>query len=254
MGKEGARVSLAPRQSIKSKHPYAPPRDIKRRTIAKSLKGGNGIASQDSCKSLTTHKVCSDAINILQWNARSLSTQEKISFLKGISQDIMAIQEFGNLNLELLRTIPYEVVSKTRGCEKGGGTALLFDDFPFQITKSIEVNQDTCLYRVILGQLKVVWMSSVYLNRGSVSQIQAFFSCIGKYNPSEEWQFILLLGDFNVDISQDSSKRRLISSLTKQFRLQIIQPCSDTRNGSCLDFAIHGSALRLRCLVLPPHS
>jgi len=57
-----------------------------------------------------------------------------------------------------------------------------------------------------------------------------------------------------VDISQDSSKRKLISSLAKQFRLQIIQPCSDSRNGSCLNFVIHGSALRRRCLVLPQHT
>ncbi len=207
---------------------------------------GNKVINKKDFKRFT-QKVCNNTINFLQWNARSLSTHQKLNFLRGIPSSIITVQEYGNPH-NLLESSPFNVISKMRSDNKGGGTALLFNDIDFEIIKTIQVNQDTCLYRVVLNKLRIVWLSSIYLNRGSISQIQALFSCISSNVPPEEWQYLLLMGDFNVDLCKEDPKKKLISDLSKQFKLTIAQPCSQTRGESCLDFAIHGSSINPQCI------
>jgi len=163
---------------------------------------------------------------------------------------MIAVQEFGSPHEELLKTVPFGILAKCRTIDKGGGTALMFNGIDFMVTRSFEVNQDCNLYRVVLGKLKVVWVSSVYLNKGLNTQIQALFSCIARNIPPEEWRYILLLGDFNVNISEDSPRSKLLSDFCKQFHLQISRPVSPTRGQSVLDFAVYGSSLLVDCEVM----
>ena len=165
---------------------FAPP-DKGRRQSAISSKSGKEMADQSCWKSQATQKKSCHTIDALQWNARSLSSQGKLDLLRGFSPGLISIQEFGSPNEEFVETIPFDTVSKTRSKERGGGTALMFNNVHYQITKSVEVNQDSNIYRVVLGNLKIAWLSPIYLNKGSIAQIQALFSCIGRNIPPEEW-------------------------------------------------------------------
>ena len=83
---------------------------------------------------------------------------------------------------------------------------------------------------------------------GSSSQIKALFQRIYNTVPSFEWKFILLVGDFNVNLKLDSSRKSLLETLAKQFGLSLKRPSVDTFTNSELDFILLGSSLKANLL------
>ena len=61
----------------------------------------------------------------------------------------------------------------------------------------------------------------IYLSKGSASQIKSLFKQIHLKVPSYEWKYLLLTGDFNVNISKDSANKRLLEIFVKQFGADI---------------------------------
>jgi hypothetical protein len=98
------------------------------------------------------------------------------------SQEIVSVHNSQNS--------PYDFRRMDRNSKKnktGGGTLLLFKQ-GIQVIKEVRLNKDSGLYQMIINTTKgtkTIWLANVYLNRGTMSQIQKIFRCIEKIIPPE---------------------------------------------------------------------
>ena len=112
----------------------------------------------------------------------------------------MFIQETWAPNAYIQNMIPPSEVMNTFRPNKGGGSMIWMRKIPFQIHRCIPINQDMNLYRILLGRDKFIWVSSIYLSKGSFPQVQALFNKIYMNIPPWEWKYLLLPGDFNINL------------------------------------------------------
>ena len=66
------------------------------------------------------------------------------------------------------------------------------------------------------------WLANVYLNEGSIEQIQELFGELRSSIPENEWDIFCCVGDFNVDLTKDSHERKLLEKLCKLLNLKIV--------------------------------
>jgi len=182
-------------------------------------------------------------INLIQWNACSLNKQEKIQYLLSHEFNIALIQETWQLNPNALDALNPGVLLKVRREERAGGTLTLLKDIPHSIHKTIQINKDTNIYRILLGRDKYIWLSSIYLSRGHPQQVQLLFKKIYENIPSYEWDYVLIAGDFNVNLRKDTKTRTLLTCLSKQYRLKIIRPSAPTHLNNEIDYLICGNKI-----------
>src|ERR1700730_9153366 len=87
-------------------------------------------------------------LKVTQWNARSVNSEDKIKYIKGLQSDIVAVQEIwqkGNNIKNNFQTI--DLVERPIG--RGGGTALIVENLPdYRVQKAFRVNKDTNMIRV----------------------------------------------------------------------------------------------------------
>ena len=114
---------------------------------------------------------------------------------------------------------------------------------PHKCHKSIFINKDFSIHRILLDRDKFIWLGSVYLSLGSPTQIQLLFKKIYENIPQNEWKFIILAGDFNVNLLNSSKKRELLICLCKQFKLELARTYKNTHLKSELDYVIHGNGV-----------
>ncbi len=136
-----------------------------------------------------------------------------------------------------------------RDDERGGGTLLWVKNLPHKINRSLFVNKDFSIYRILLGRDKYIWLASVYLSQGKFSQIQLLFKTILKGIPAEEWKYLVIAGDFNVDLNKTNKRKELLQCLAKQFKLQIARTHCDTHLNGELDYILLGSGIKVEDLI-----
>ncbi len=100
----------------------------------------------------------------------------------------------------------------------------------------------------------VIWLGNIYLNRGLAKQVQKLFSIIQNEVPNHEKQNLILVGDFNVDLSKQSPKLTLLKNLCKQFQLDLHETSEPTRGHAKLDFMICGSGISVNSHATYPSS
>jgi len=127
----------------------------------------------------------------------------------------------------------------------GGGSAICFNNMNVSFQQIHQINKDCSIHRLILGNLKVLWLGSIYLNQGTADQIKHLVSTLKNLIPMEERKFILLVGDFNVNMNVTNSKSKLLSELAKTLQLTVVTPSKNTTRRSTLDFIIKGRAIHL---------
>jgi len=180
------------------------------------------------------------------WNCRSLS-KEKLSYLLSHNCDINLLQEVWQLNEALQLLLP-NYLAQLRTTKQGGGTLVSLQNFAYRCHRSISINQDCNIYRLILGRDKIIWIGSIYLSMGTPAQLKSLFKNIYEFIPPDEWKYLILGGDFNIGLNYDIPKRKLLETLTKQFSLQIT--CSElpTTSYGKLDYLIHGSGIKAKII------
>ena len=200
-------------------------------------------ASKSSHRGEQTKKL-NNSLKIAQWNLRSLSHLSKIQTINSIDCDILALQEINHLNEGAIEKIHTKsiMMKKERNHERGGGTMTLSE---LNITHWDErnINKDCSLVRLVIDGVFVIWFGNIYLNRGLPKQINKLFSAILSNIPEHEIQNLILIGDFNVNIGNESPKLTLLSNLCKQFRLKINNPGKASRDQTTLDFLISGQGI-----------
>jgi len=99
------------------------------------------------------------------------------------------------------------------------------------------------LLKIIAYKERYIWLASVYLTRGTEKQIQALFQKIQNVLHPVEVNNLLLVCDWNVDISESSARTELLRDIAKQFKLKIVVPAVATRKHSTIDFALIGQSI-----------
>jgi len=181
---------------------------------------------------------------MLQWNCHSLNN-EKLNYALSHNPDIMLLQEIWKPAERVKQYLPSNAFMEVRDKSCGGGTLLWIDPQIARQSEIVPINQDFSIHRLLIGRDKIMWLGSVYLSLGTPSQIKALFQRIYQLVPSYEWKFVLIAGDFNIDLKMDSPKKTLLNTLAKQKR-----SFENTYGLSELDFLLHGAALELNLTSL----
>ena len=174
--------------------------------------------------------------------------------------DISLIQEVWHPKDYILGSLPGNLLSKTRPQkQEGGGTMAIYKDRNLisNIADPIEINKDSFINKIELAGNRFMWLSSMYLCKGTKQDLIETMTNIQRNVPSAEWPFLLLAGDWNIDIEIQSldnnktnphiKKKKNIQEICKQMGLNILSP-GRTRATSTLDFVVFGSEIEVQNL------
>ena len=183
------------------------------------------------------------SISIYQWNARSLQSSTKINFLKGLPADIITIQEVWQRSNNI-HQIGEELNITVRTNNRAGGTATLNKSgIKIQVMKKHQLNKDYSAIKIRFLN-RFMWLVNVYIPEGTCAKVQKLFGKLRSTIPINEWKILCILGDFNINIKNESFESQLLKSLCKQMGLNINIPDLPTRKGATLDYLITGSEIR----------
>lgn len=189
----------------------------------------------------------------MSWNIQSLSNELKANFSRSTGADILALQEIWNPREELLSIYKdYRMI--TRSKKRGGGTMISVENERHFIAKSIPLNEDMEIHKVILYEERYIWLVSVYLPKGTKAQLQRLFQEILRVVPPSELANLCMVGDWNIDQNTDNEMKQLLIKLAKQLKLTIVTPSETMRGRNLLDYALTGSAIvetKLECHNAP---
>jgi len=190
-----------------------------------------------------------NSLDILSWNAHSLNSPLKKLFIASKTEPIKCIQETWGASVD--STVNGAILnSKTRLVGTGGGSLTILDNV-IRSHKEFLVNQDSKLLRLILHGNKVLWLCNCYLSLGNVPQIQSLFKTLRDTIPKDEWDRVIVIGDFNINLQSPSDgKVKLLKTLAKELGLQLIEPPSDTFGTSKLDYALVSNTLNASLSVI----
>jgi len=188
-------------------------------------------------------------LRIVSWNPRALNTHSKCLFALNLMGHITMYQEIWSPHQMILNSFSnYDICNRPEGV--GGGSLLCLNPHLFTIQKSFMLNDDSKLYRVVLHNNKILWLGNIYLNKGKATQLNHVFTEIIKNVPPEEYSLLILGGDWNINIRDGSDARtKLILTLAKQLKLQLITSEEDTRFLSLLDFFLVGSSIKFQSIA-----
>lgn len=185
------------------------------------------------------------SLSIAQWNIRCLNEPAKISFVNAIDTDIVTLQEVRHPTEEAKRSLLKQIVhTQERDLKMNGGGTMTLSRLTITHKLTYPINQDTVMHRLVIDNVFVIWLCNVYLNRGQTSQLQRIFSVILNSVPDSEISNILLIGDYNIDLSNNCSKSDLMNKTCKQFQLTTHKSNHGTRGSSMIDFIICGKNIR----------
>ncbi len=91
-----------------------------------------------------------------------------------------------------------------------------------------------------------IWLGNIYLNSERTRQqstVQKPFSVIPNEVPDYQKQNLIIVGDFNVDLSKESPKLTLLLNLCKQFQLDLHETSESTRGCAKLSLMISRSGI-----------
>lgn len=167
------------------------------------------------------------------------------NYVKGMDSDIIAIQEIWQKEDDIIANFEtIDIIERKE--QRGGGTAIIVKDFPeYRIKERYNINKDCNLLKISFLN-NYIWMINVYLNKGQISKIQKLFGKIQKYIPYCEMSQLIIIGDFNVDITKKEDERViLLNKLCKQMGLRIQNPGQATRKESTIDYMICGKSVKV---------
>ena len=97
-------------------------------------------------------------------------------------------------------------------------------------------------------------MSSIYINKGTKENFVETMGRIQEVVPETEWPYLLLCGDWNIDINvrndgeansyekQKVKRMQAVRTICEQMKLNV-KFAEQTRLGSTLDYVLHGTAV-----------
>ena len=178
-------------------------------------------------------------ISLIQWNGRSLN-YDKAAFIKTLGNGLVCLQEIWQQK-DLANNIGTVLDCRVREGERGGGTALI-NTSPTKIhtIQAIKINKDTNAIKLRINQLWFCWIVNYYNHDGSLIRHQKLFRQIRQHIPESEWDSVCILGDFNTNLDEQSSKYKALKNLAKVQQMVIQDPGKNTHKEFRIDYMMHG--------------
>lgn len=180
-----------------------------------------------------------------QWNCRSLHNQAKVDYLNAITSDLICLQEVWQHEENISRVCGTTLSEVRRVLRRGGGTSVKARIPNIIVVRRLPINKDTEAIKVRIQSSYFLWIVNLYNHDGSLHRMQKLFGKVKEHIPSNEWQIILLIGDFNIDAQVSDDGYTLLRSLAKQFGLVASLPQQATRGASWIDYIFHGRAIKV---------
>jgi len=181
------------------------------------------------------------SLKLSQWNGCSIQNETKLNFIRSLPGDIIAIQESRkhSKDVALLGKI---LDFSERDHKGGGGSTTLSKINGIQAIQNVQLNKDSHAVKVRYENT-YFWIANIYLNKGTYSKIQKLFGKLRSSIPDNEWKILCCVGDFNVNVSKNSSEKELLLKLSKLMGLKLVTPTTPTRGDSTIDYILTGSKI-----------
>ena len=184
-------------------------------------------------------------ITIRAWNTRSLNNTSKLKQILKSGADVLLLQEIWKPKkeyMEVLKNKTYYTMLREDGY---GGTMLLCNtDGLKPLGVPITVNQDSQIIKMNVGGDRNIWISSTYIHKRNKKLLLEYLGEVSKVVPEDEWPYVVLGGDWNVDLTKDEDKTtQTLKATCKNMGLRI-QRCEYMHKNSEIDFFVLGSQIR----------
>jgi hypothetical protein len=200
-------------------------------------------------------------IKVVSWNARSLNSLSKAKIILKEEPDIGLVQEIWHPDKNVVDLFPENRIATERQDAQGGGTMTFWKmDALKQIGKALPINQDSVIAKYTIADNRIIWLSSIYINKGTKKAFMETISKVQEHVPEYEWPYILLCGDWNINIAATESRKaeeeqksiavkraEAVKMVAKQMGLKIYY-IDETRNESTIDYIIAGNALQIETI------
>jgi len=196
-------------------------------------------------------------IKVVSWNLRSVNSFEKIKLLMDNPNDILLLQEIWHPQESYLKLFPDSRSIMTRPKDQdGGGTLIVWrEGLLTPIGEEVKINDDSFIKKFSIVGNRIIWISSIYLNRGNKTTFMDTITKIQHAVPKNEWPYMILCGDWNINLkeetnrSEESNKENklkvMIEAVAKQMGLKITHGgCS--RENNIIDYMLIGAEIKIK--------
>jgi len=182
--------------------------------------------------------------SISAWNTRSLNNPLKMKKILEMKDDIILIQEIWSPNQTIIDTLgPKTCYVKKR--EDGYGGTMLINNNPklTPLNEPMQINKDSNIVKINVGGDRNIWIGSIYIHKKLKRNLLDTFGEIQQHIPTKEWPYLLLGGDWNIDIRDGSDKvTQTLQIICNRMGLSIIS-CDCLRKKHEIDFFIIGKQI-----------
>lgn len=184
--------------------------------------------------------------SIATWNVRSLNSFDKLKHILELQADIILLQEIWTPRAEIINNIEdYISYTHLRGDGYGGTMLLNRNNRLKPISNPSQINDDSSLLKMNVAGDRNIWISSIYLNKKLKKNLLNTLSEAQKVVPSQEWPYVILGGDWNINIRDKEDKvTKTLDILCKKMGLTITS-CECLRKENEIDYFIHGSQIEI---------
>ena len=185
-------------------------------------------------------------ITIGSWNSRSLNCLNKTRKLLNMDYSITLTQEVWAPNQNILNILKEKnsfIKSRTDGY---GGTMILLNDVRLKaLNEPSQINEDSHIMKINIGGDRNIWIASLYINKRSKKNLLDTLAEIQRVVPQKEWQYILIGGDWNVNIRDKEDKvTQTLDIVCKSMGLSITS-CGCMRGPNEIDYFVHGNQIKV---------
>ena len=122
-------------------------------------------------------------------------------------KSVTLLQEIWNPDPAITDTLKeYICYTKTRADGYGGTMLLTMDTRLKAINELKKINSDSSIIKINIGGDRNLWISSLYIPKKTRKNLLNTISEIQRIVPPKEWPYIMLVGDWNIDIKDKEDK------------------------------------------------
>lgn len=180
-------------------------------------------------------KTGQDFLQICQWNARSLSSSEKISYVTELPGDLIGLQEVWSPSTLVLRSL--NLLAVTRENSRGGGSAITVRNPRLWIAQEVLRFEDSIIVKIVLEPKSYFYFGSCYVSPSNFYGFRNLMNLIYSNTSRSLIDRLILIGDWNKPRGILDSE---IVSVLRKVGLKAVQTNNPTRGDSFLDLLFHG--------------
>ena len=206
---------------------------------APDRKKPNKDTRKNNCKDMT--------FTITAWNTRSLNSISKLKRILQMEKGIILLQEIWSPCKQITDLIQDQIIYDKRRPDKYGGTMMLINDERLSnIANPQQINEDSEIAKVSVGGDRNIWIASLYIPKRNRKLLLDTLAEIQKIVPQSEWPYLIIGGDWNININDDKDKvTQTLTITSKKMGLTLID-CNCHHGKATIDFFCIGSQINIK--------